>query len=85
MKNGMSDNRAQIKIYLLLVLGICYILGVTAYFTQTSNGGVAYQILQKGFTAFPVTSAIFIRRITKDNSYGAQQQCYVLCNYSWSS
>ncbi|MDE6639109.1 MAG: CPBP family intramembrane metalloprotease [Acetatifactor sp.] len=68
MMNCMSDNRAQIKIYLLLVLGICYILGVTAYFTQTSEWSVAYQILQKGFTAFPVTAAIFTRRITKDNT-----------------
>ncbi len=68
MLNSINDNKAQIKMYLLLVLGICYFPGLIAYFTQTSNESVAYQILQKGFTAFPVISAIFTRRITKDNT-----------------
>lgn len=68
MLNSMNNNRAQIKMYLLLVLGICYSLGLIAYFTQTSNENVAYQILQKGFTAFPVITAILTRRITKDNT-----------------
>ena len=68
MLNSMNDNKTQIKIYLLLVLGICYFLGLIAYFTQTSNENVAYQILQKGFTAFPVIASLFTRRITKDNT-----------------
>lgn len=68
MANTMSDNKVQIKIYLYLILGVCYFLGITAYFTQASNGSIAYQILQKGFTAFPVMSAIMTRRITKDKS-----------------
>ena len=68
MMNSRNDNKAQIKIYLLLVLGSCYFPGLIAYFTQTANESVAYQILQKGFTAFPVIAAIFTRRITKDNA-----------------
>lgn len=68
MINSMNDNKAQIKMYLLFVLGICYFLGLIAYFTQTSDENAAYQILQKGFTAFPVIAAIFTRRITKDNT-----------------
>ena len=68
MMNRMSDNKTQIRMYLFLVLGICCFLGLTAYFTQTSDESVAYQILQKGFTAFPVTAAVFTRRITKDNT-----------------
>ena len=66
--NNINDNKAQIKMYLLFVLGICYLLGLIAYFTQTSDENAAYQILQKGFTAFPVIAAIFTRRITKDNT-----------------
>lgn len=42
--NSMNDNKAQIKMYLLFVLGICYFLGLIAYFTQTSDESVAYQI-----------------------------------------
>lgn len=74
MANTMSDNKVQIKIYLYLVLGVCYFLGITAYFTHASNGSIAYQILQKGFTAFPVMSAIMTRRITKDKS---KWRCYI--------
>lgn len=68
MSKTINDNKMQIKIYLLWVLGVCFFLGVTAYFTQASNEGTAYQILQKGFTAFPVISAIMTRRITKDKT-----------------
>ena len=68
MRNTMSDDKMRIKIYLLFVLGVCLFLGVTAYFTQPSDKSIAYQILQKGFTAFPVVSAIMTRRITKDKT-----------------
>ncbi len=66
MSNYGSD-KMRIKIYLLLVIGVCVFLGLTAYFTQDLKGRIVYQILQKGFTAFPVIAAIFTRRITKDN------------------
>lgn len=64
----MSDNKKQMRIYLLLILGICYLLGLTAFFTQSDSANTAYQILQKGFTAFPVVCAFITRRITKDSS-----------------
>lgn len=67
MSNYGSD-KMRIKIYLLLVIGVCVFLGITAYFTQDLKGRIVYQILQKGFTAFPVIAAIFTRRITKDNT-----------------
>ena len=64
----MSDNKVQIKIYLFLVLGVCFFLGIIAYFTQSPNENLIYQILQKGFTVFPVISAVITRRITKDKT-----------------
>ena len=62
-------NKVQIKVYLFLVLGVCFFLGIAAYFTKSSDKSIAYQILQKGFTAFPVISAIITRRITKDKTH----------------
>lgn len=58
MSNYGSD-KMRIKIYLLLVIGVCVFLGITAYFTQNLKGRIVYQILQKGFTAFPVIAAVF--------------------------
>lgn len=63
----MSDQKRQSIIYLLFVLGTCILLGVMAFFTQKGESA-AYQILQKGFTAFPVIAVILTRRITKDKS-----------------
>ena len=68
MSNAVNENKVQIKIYLFLVLGVCFFLGVAAYFTQASDESIAYQILYKGFTAFPVMSAVITRRITKDKT-----------------
>lgn len=64
----MNPDKKQIKIYLLLTLGICYLFGAIALFMQNGSQNTAYQILQKGFTAFPVAAAILTRRITKDSS-----------------
>ncbi|MBD5512523.1 MAG: CPBP family intramembrane metalloprotease [Lachnospiraceae bacterium] len=64
----MNDNQKQIRLYLLLTLGTCFLLGMAAFFTQSNRENAAYQILQKGFTAFPVTAAILTRRITKDKT-----------------
>ena len=64
----MNDSKKQMRIYLLLVLGICFLLGVAAFFTQGDSANTAYQILQKGFTAFPVLCAFITRRITGDKS-----------------
>ncbi|MDE7218097.1 MAG: hypothetical protein K2O45_00500 [Oscillospiraceae bacterium] len=62
----MGNPKPQIRTYLLFVEGICFLLGITAGFTGNSDGNIAYQILQKGFTAFPVIAAVMTRRITKD-------------------
>lgn len=64
----MSDNKGQMKLYLILVLGICILLGVIGLFTRETDGNAAYRILQKGFTVFPVTAAVLTRRITKDKT-----------------
>ena len=70
MSDAMNKDKVQIKIYLFLVLGVCFFLGAAAYFTQASNESIAYQILHKGFTAFPVMSAIIARRITNNKNIG---------------
>lgn len=64
----MNNNKKQIIVYMLLTLGICYSLGAAALVTQNDSGNIAYQILQKGFTAFPVLCAFFTKRITKDET-----------------
>ena len=61
----MGDGKRQMRLYLISVLGICWVLGIAAAF---SRGNVIYQILQKGFTAFPVIAAVLTRRITKDKA-----------------
>ena len=61
----MGDGKRQMRLYLISVLGICWVLGIAAAFTR---GNVIYQILQKGFTAFPVIAAVLTRRITKDKA-----------------
>ena len=61
----MGDGKGQMRLYLISVLGICWVLGIAAAF---SRGNVIYQILQKGFTAFPVIAPLFTRRITGDKS-----------------
>lgn len=84
MGNNMSDNmndkvnygvnddvnyeKKRIRIYLSWVLGVCFFLGAAAYFTRDSREGIAYQILQKGFTAFPVLAAVLTRRMTGDDT-----------------
>ena len=64
----MDGNRNQIRIYLIFVLGICWALGIAAFCLQGNSQNTIYQILQKGFTAFPVIAAVFTRHITGDKS-----------------
>ncbi len=64
----MNDNKSRIRIYLIFVLGICWTLGIAAICLQGNSKNIFYQILQKGFTAFPVIAAVFTRRITRDKS-----------------
>lgn len=68
MSGKMNTNRNQIRIYLIFILGICWLLGIAAFCSQGNSQNTLYQILQKGFTAFPVMAAVFTRRITKDKS-----------------
>ncbi len=68
MSGKMNTNKNPIKIYLLFVLGICWALGIAAFCLQGNSKNILYQILQKGFTAFPVIAAVFTRRITRDKS-----------------
>ena len=57
-------NRA-ISVYLLLVLGVCYLLGLLEIITNT---GRFYQILGVSFTFIPVIAAIITRRITDERA-----------------
>ena len=66
--NNMNDNKSQIKIYLIFILDICWALGIAAFCLQGNSQNTIYQILQKGFTAFPVIAALFTRRMTGDRS-----------------
>ena len=60
----MKINKAII-IYLSLVLGVCYLLGLLEVITGT---GQVYQILGIGFTFIPVIAAIVTRRITGERA-----------------
>lgn len=64
----MNNNKKQIKLFLIIVLGICYLLGIIGLFTQSADGNIAFKICQIGFTFFPVAAAIIVRLITKDKS-----------------
>lgn len=61
----MGGSKRQMRLYLISALGVCWALGIAAAF---SRGHAIYQILQKGFTAFPVIAAVLTRRITKDKT-----------------
>lgn len=64
----MGEDQKQMKLYLIFVLGICWALGITAAILPEGSRGAVYQILQKGFTLFPVAAAVLTRRITKDRT-----------------
>jgi membrane protease YdiL (CAAX protease family) len=61
----MGGSKRQMRLYLISALGVCWALGIAAAF---SRGHAIYQILQKGFTAFPVIATVLTRRITKDKT-----------------
>ena len=46
------------NIYLIFILDICWALGIAAFCLQGNSQNTIYQILQKGFTAFPVIAAL---------------------------
>ena len=60
-EKAVRDDRHAVRIYLMIVLGICYGLGVLELLTKT---GKVYQLLAKGFTAVPVIAAFLTRRLT---------------------
>lgn len=68
MSGKTNTKKIQIRIYLIVILGICWVLGIAAFCSQGNSQNIIYQILQKGFTAFPVIAAVFTRRITRDKS-----------------
>ena len=51
--------------YLLLVLGVCYLLGLLEALTDT---GKFYQVLGIGFTFIPVIAAVITKRITGEKA-----------------
>ena len=59
-----TANRA-IFVYLLLVLGVCYLLGLMEIITNT---GKFYQILGISFTFIPVIAALITKRITGERA-----------------
>ena len=66
MSRETNTGKNQIRMYLIFVLGICWVLGIAAFCLQENSQNTIYQILQKGFTAFPVIAAVLTRRITRD-------------------
>ncbi len=63
----MKDEiKKQERTYLLLVIGICYILGITGLFTNNGEENVVFDILQKLFTTFPVLCAFLTRKLLHD-------------------
>lgn len=59
-----TANRA-IFVYLLLVLGVCYLLGLMEIITNT---GKFYQIMGISFTFIPVIAALITKRITGERA-----------------
>lgn len=55
-------------LYLALVLGSCYVLFIITLFGNKGSNSPIYQVLQKGFTAFPILAAIITRWLTKDKT-----------------
>ena len=62
------ESKKRAAIYLLFVLGMCFVLGVFAFVSKDKENGAAFSLLQKGFTAFPILAALFTRLLTKDKS-----------------
>ena len=59
-----TSGRAS-RVYLLLVFGVCYILGILEAIT---GSGKFYQILGIGFTFIPVIAAFITRRVTGERA-----------------
>ena len=57
----MGMKKDPIKVFLILNIGICYLLGIGELIFKN---GLFYQILGIGFTFFPVICAAFSKRIT---------------------
>lgn len=60
----MQKSNGAITGYLMILFVVTFGLGVLEKIFQT---GLFYEILQKGFTAFPVVTALVIHRITGDS------------------
>ena len=54
-----------IPVYLAIVLGVCYLLGLLGAIT---GSGEFYQILGIGFTFIPVIAAFITMRITRERA-----------------
>jgi len=67
-KNYHYKSKKRAGIYLSLVFGVCFFLGLLSFLLPDTNGTSIFNILQKGFTAFPVLAALFTRILTKDKS-----------------
>lgn len=55
----------QSRIYVGIILGLSFILGILAMISHEGAESGAYQFLQKGFTAFPVITSFVTRRLVK--------------------
>ncbi len=62
----IEEIKKQERMYLLLVVGTCYILGVAGLFLGGNETNIAFNILQIGFTAFPVLGAFLTRKYLYD-------------------
>ncbi len=62
------ESKKRAGIYLTLILGVCFFLGLLSFLLPNASGTFIFNILQKGFTAFPVSAALITRILTKDKS-----------------
>ena len=61
----MKKTNKAVVVYLALVLGVCYLLGILEGIT---GSGKFYQILGIGFTFIPVIAAVITRRMTGERA-----------------
>lgn len=66
--NYQHESKKRAGIYLSLVLGVCFALGLLAFLLSDTSGISTFNMLQKGFTVFPVLAALLTRILTKDKS-----------------
>lgn len=56
------------NLYLIIVLVICYLLGIITLFCKDGINSIPFKILQIGFTFFPILTVLGIKFFSKDKT-----------------